>query len=86
VVPRLQPVPAPAPVLSRRTLEVVRRRPPSGSEQRALQEGAVVLECRVGERPVELAMQPSTVTGFLAWLESRPPGATLPVWTPRRPA
>ena len=23
-------------------------------------------------------MDPSTVTGFLAWLEARPPGATLP--------
>ena len=69
-------------VLSRRTLEVVRRRPPSGAEHRALFEGAVVMECRVGDRPVELAMQPSTVTGFLAWLESRPPGATLPVWPP----
>lgn len=73
-------------VLSRRTLEVVRRRPPSGAEHLALLEGAVVMECRVGDRPVELAMQPSAVTGFLAWLESRPPGATLPVWTPRRPA
>jgi len=73
-------------VLSRRTLEVVRRRPPSSAEQRALLDGAVVMECRAGDRPVELAMPPSTVTGFLAWLEARAPGATLPVWTPRRPA
>lgn len=71
--------PRPRRVLSRRTLEVVRRRPPSGAENRALLDGAVVMECRVGDRPVELAMQPSAVTGFLAWLESRPPGATLPV-------
>ena len=71
--------PRPRRVLSRRTLEVVRRRPPSGAEHLALLDGAVVMECRVGDRPVELAMQPSTVTGFLAWLESRPPGATLPV-------
>ena len=70
-------------VLSRRELSVVCRRQPSGAEHRALLEGAVVMECRVGDRPVELAMQPSAVTGFLAWLESRPPGATLPVWPPR---
>ena len=65
-------------VLSRRELQVVRHREPSGAEHLALLEGAVVMECRVGDRPVELAMQPSTVTGFLAWLESGPPGSTLP--------
>jgi hypothetical protein len=65
-------------VLSRRELRVVRRREPSGAEHLALLEGAVVMECRVGDRPVELAMQPSAVTGFLAWLESGPPGSTLP--------
>ncbi len=70
--------PRPRRVLSRRTLQVVRRRAPYGAEHLALLDGVVVMECRVGDRPVELAMQPSTVTGFLAWLESRPPGATLP--------
>jgi hypothetical protein len=64
---------------SRRDLQVLRRREPSGAEHRALLEGAVVMECRVGDRPVELAMSCSAVTGFLAWLEARPPGATLPV-------
>ena len=64
---------------SRRDLEVLRRREPSGEEHKALLEGAVVMECRVGDRPVELAMSGSAVTGFLAWLEARPPGATLPV-------
>ena len=64
---------------SRRTLQVLRRREPSGGEHRALQDGAVVMECRAGDVPVELAMSCSAVTGFLAWLEARPPGATLPV-------
>ena len=64
---------------SRRELEVLRRRDPSGDELKALQEGAVVMECRTGDRPVELAMSGSAVTGFLAWLEARPPGATLHV-------
>lgn len=64
-------------VLSRRDLRVLRRREPTGGEHLALLSGAVVMECAVGDRPVELAMQPSAVTGFLAWLEAGPPGATL---------
>lgn len=71
--------PRPRRVLSRRDLQVLRRREATGGEHLALMDGAVVLECRVAGRPVELAMQPSAVTGFLAWLEARPPGATLPV-------
>ena len=63
---------------SRRTLEVVRRRAPSGAEHRALQQGAEVLECHAQAGPVQLAMTSDAVTGFLAWLEARPPGATLP--------
>ena len=63
---------------SRTDLQVVQRREPSGGEHRALQHGAVVMECRSGDGPVELAMSTSAVTGFLAWLEARPPGATLP--------
>ena len=64
---------------ARREFVVLRRREPTGAEHRALLEGAVVLECRAGDVPVELAMARSAVTGFLAWLEARPPGATLPV-------
>ena len=63
---------------SRRDLEIVRRRDPSGGEHRALQSDAAVLECRAGGEPVDLAMACAAVTGFLAWLEARPPGATLP--------
>ena len=70
--------PRPRRSYSRRSLRVVRRREPSGAENRALLDGAVVMECAVGEEPVELAMSRSAVTGFLAWLEARPPGATLP--------
>ena len=64
--------------LSRRTLEVRGRRDPRGPETLALLAGAVVMECRAPEGPVELAMEAGAVTGFLAWLEARPPGATLP--------
>ena len=70
--------PRPRRTLSRRSLSVCRQRPPEGPERYALLDGAVVVECRSDGGPVVLAMDRSAVTGFLAWLESRPPGATLP--------
>jgi hypothetical protein len=70
--------PRPRRTLSRRTLSICRQRPPEGPEVYALLDGAVVMECRSDSEDVTLAMDPSAVTGFLAWLESRPPGATLP--------
>jgi hypothetical protein len=70
--------PRPRRVLLRRELEVLGRRVPADSEKRALHRGAVVLECRAGQGCVDLALDAPAVTGFLAWLESRPPGATLP--------
>lgn len=70
--------PRPRRTLSRRDLEVRTRREPRGPESLALLKGAVVMECRSGAGPVELAMEGGAVTGFLAWLEARPPGATLP--------
>jgi hypothetical protein len=44
-----------------------------GQEEPALAPGSVVLRCRTGAGPRELAMDPSTVTGFLSWVESAPP-------------
>ena len=70
--------PWPRRTLSRRDLSICRQRPPTGPEAYALLDDAVVMECRAGDRPVALAMDRRAVTGFLAWLESRPPGATLP--------
>ena len=67
--------PRPRRVLPRQDLEVRSRREASGAEHLALMKGAVVMDCAVAGVPVELAMQPSAVTGFLAWLEARPPGA-----------
>jgi hypothetical protein len=64
--------------LSRRDLSVQARREPTGSERFALLAGAVVMECHSSAGPVDLAMGTSAVTGFLAWLEATPPGATLP--------
>ncbi len=63
---------------SRHDLQVVRQRPPEGPETYALLQGAVVMECRTSAGAVQMGMDPSAVTGFLAWLEAHPPGATLP--------
>ena len=40
----------------------------------ALPPDVVVLSCTTDSGPAELAMDPSTVTGFLSWVESAPPG------------
>lgn len=63
--------------LSRSSLVVTDRRQPTGPEALALLNGAVVLECREPAGPVQIALEERAVTGFLAWLESRPPGARL---------
>ena len=70
--------PRPRRTLTRRDLDVVARRVPSAPERHALHAGSVVMECRSTADCVELAMEPAAVTGFMSWLESRPPGATLP--------
>ena len=48
-----------------------RRRPTV--EDGAVPEDSQVLICRTGAGPQELAMDSSTVTGFLSWIESAPP-------------
>jgi hypothetical protein len=70
--------PGPRRTFSRRELQVLEQRPPRGAETYALLAGAVVMECRTSAGPVQLGMDPAAVNGFLAWLEARPPGATLP--------
>jgi hypothetical protein len=58
--------------LCRGELVVTARRSP-GRDEPALPADVVVLECDTGEGPRELAMDLSTVTGFLSWVESAPP-------------
>ena len=70
--------PRPRRTLSRRNLVVTARREPKGPESLALLKGVEVLELRSGSTKVEIALDASALTGFLAWLEARPPGATLP--------
>jgi hypothetical protein len=64
----------------RRSFEITGRREPRGFELHAVPHTAVVVQCVANGRdgrPIafELAMGAMTVTGFLAWLESAPPGA-----------
>jgi hypothetical protein len=68
---------SPEEVLARRTLTVQSRRPADAEETARLGQGMVVVVCRAGDdaEPVELAMGESALTGFLAWLESAPPGS-----------
>ena len=53
----------------------VRDRRSAGRDDLSLPSDVVVLTCSTGEGPRELAMDASTVTGFLSWVESVPPGS-----------
>lgn len=70
--------PRPRRTLSRRDLVVRDRRVPKGPESLALLKGAEIVELISAHGPVEIALGASALTGLLAWLEARPPGATLP--------
>lgn len=65
-------------VVHRRGLDIADRRDPSGQEAYALPVAATVLRCRTPHREFELAMGPDALTGFLSWLESAPPGRSVP--------
>ncbi|MCU1371848.1 MAG: uncharacterized protein JWO77_3042 [Ilumatobacteraceae bacterium] len=58
--------------LSRADLRVESQRGAT-REDLALPPDLVVLACTTSDGPRELAMDPSTVTGFLSWVESAPP-------------
>jgi hypothetical protein len=60
--------------LCRAELRVQSRRSP-GRDDLALPSDVVVLAITTPEGPRELAMDTSTVTGFLSWVESAPPGS-----------
>ncbi|MGH3794916.1 MAG: DUF2550 domain-containing protein [Pseudonocardiaceae bacterium] len=65
-------------VLDREQLEIVERRNPTLPESYAMPNGSVVLRCRTEVGELELAMRRDTLTGFLSWLESAPPGRGTP--------
>jgi hypothetical protein len=63
--------------LARRNLEVLDRHRPDEEDESLVPPGHVVLSCRVGGRTLDMSMEEQAVTGFLAWLESAPPGQHL---------
>jgi hypothetical protein len=69
--------PRPRLVYRRAEIEYLGRREPSGVEAYSLYSGHIVVSCRTPAGPLELAMSPAALTGFLAWLESAPPGRQL---------
>ncbi|HEV7908836.1 MAG TPA: DUF2550 domain-containing protein [Pseudonocardiaceae bacterium] len=65
-------------VISRDRLEIDDRREPTGPEAYVMPAGSTVLRCRAATSEVEIAMGPDALTGFLSWLESAPPGRSIP--------
>lgn len=71
----------PACSLQRTSLQITERRLPHGPETIALAAGSVILRCRVQAdgHELELALSESMLPALMAWLESAPPGAPLPL-------
>ncbi|WP_019812923.1 DUF2550 domain-containing protein [Saccharomonospora saliphila] len=66
-------------VFHREALSIAGRRAPVGTESYAVPTGSAVLRCDTEHQgPIELAMGPGALTGFLSWLESAPPGRRVP--------
>jgi hypothetical protein len=66
-------------VIHRSGLEIADRRDPSGTELYSMPPASLVLRfagpgASTEEPDIEIAMSPDTLTGFLSWLESAPPG------------
>ncbi|MQA87354.1 MAG: DUF2550 family protein [Streptosporangiales bacterium] len=60
--------------IMRRTLVITGRRRPHPDEIARLPVDSVVVSCHDRGAAVELGMSEPALTGFLAWLESAPPG------------
>lgn len=73
--------PRPRRVLRRSELIVAARRSPNASEQVLIPADWVILRCMSAPARngvlVEIAMAPLAATGFLSWIESAPPGASV---------
>ena len=67
-------LPRPRRVFRRSELEYVGRRDHGGVESYSLYSGHIIVSCRTPTGPLEVAMSPEALTGFLAWLEAAPPG------------
>src|SRR3954454_8148654 len=73
---------APWPRLSyrRAELEYVGRRDAPVRDAPSLSPGHIIVSCRTPAGPLEVAMSPEALTGFLAWLEGAPPGRPAQRW------
>jgi hypothetical protein len=69
------PMPVPKRSWRRSNLTFLSQREPRGSEEYSLYAGHVVVVCTTPRGEVELAMGPSSLTGFQSWLEAGPPGS-----------
>ena len=67
---------APRPRFSYRRADLVYvgRRDAVGVEAYSLYAGHIIVSCSTPAGPLEVAMSPEALTGFLAWLEAAPPG------------
>lgn len=65
--------PRPKKTWPRRQLTFAGRRDAGAAEQVSLYADHVVVTCELPTEKVELAMSPSSLTGFQSWLESGPP-------------
>ena len=63
----------------RDALSYVGRRDPEGAERMSLYPDHTIVRCETPEGGLELAMAPSSLMGFQAWLEAAPPGTTTTV-------
>ena len=61
----------------RSELEYDGRRDAVGAEAYSLYSGHIIVSCQTAAGPIEVAMSPDALTGFLAWLEAAPPGQRL---------
>lgn len=68
------PWPRPRRRWARVDLYITGQREPTDPESFALYSGHRIVECSTPAGQVQLAMSPSAVTGFSAWLEAAPPG------------
>ena len=71
------PWPRPKRSWPRSGLTYTGQRIPEGVERMSLYGDHVVVTCSTPEGEVELAMSPSSLTGFQAWLEAAPPGTQM---------
>lgn len=65
-------------VFNRGDVEIATRREPSAAEAYVVPAGATVLTLSGADTSLELAMGADALTGFLSWLESAPPGSSVP--------